>query len=188
MKPARIIIGISGASGIIYGIRLLEALQPMPYETHLIITKAAELTRSYETTITREELYNLADYTYNINDIAATIASGSLRTAGMIIAPCSMKSLGEIAHGISGNLLTRAADVTLKERRRLIILPREAPLHAVHLQNMLTITTMGGIIFPPVPAFYHKPETIDDIVNDTTGRVLNLFNIENHLAKQWDND
>ncbi len=179
MSKPRLIIGISGSSGIIYGIRLLEVLQAMPIETHLVVS------RSYETTITAQELKALADVYHPYNDIAAPIASGSFKTMGMIIAPCSMKSLAEIAHGIAGNLLTRAADVVLKERRRLVLMPRESPLHLGHLQNMVAITQMGGIVCPPIPAFYHKPQQIIDLVNDTVGRVLDLFHIENDLAKRW---
>lgn len=185
ISPARIIIGISGSSGIIYAIRLLELLKQTSIETHLVITKAAILTNSHETSLTTAELKSLANYSYSIADIAAPIASGSFKTLGMIIAPCSMKTLGEIAHGIGGNLLSRAADVILKERRRLIVLPREAPLHQVHLQNMLTITQMGGIIFPPVPTFYHKPKTIDEIINDTVCRVLDFFDVCPTSFKRW---
>ena len=185
MHPPRIIIGISGSSGIIYGIRLLEELRKLSIETHLVVSKAGQLTRTYETSLTLSELKALADVYHPINDIAAAIASGSFKTLGMIVAPCSMKSLGEIAHGIGGNLLTRAADVVLKERRRLVIMPREAPLHLVHLQNMVTITQMGGIVFPPSPAFYQKPNTVEDIVNDTVGRVLDLFELDANLVKRW---
>lgn len=186
MNKPRLIIGISGSSGIIYGIRLLEALQSMPVETHLVISKAAQLTRAHETTLTASELKALADVYHPYNDIAASIASGSYKTIGMIIAPCSMKTLGEIAHGIAGNLLTRAADVVLKERRRLVLMPRESPLHLGHLQNMVSVTQMGGIICPPVPAFYHKPQHIMDLVNDSVGRVLDLFELENDLTKRWE--
>ena len=185
MKKPRLIIGISGASGIIYGIRLLEVLQPMPVETHLVVSNAAQLTRSYETDMDLDTLKSLADVYYRSNDIAAPIASGSFKTMGMIIAPCAMKSLAEIAHGMSGSLLTRAADVVLKERRRLVLMPRESPLHLVHLQNMVSITQMGGIIYPPVAAFYHKPETILDLVNDSIARVLALFDLECDLLRPW---
>lgn len=185
MSTTRLIIGISGASGIIYGIKLLETLKNLNVETHLIITKAAELTRAYETNYTSKAVKALANVYYSINDIGAPIASGSYKTSGMIIAPCSMNSLGQIAVGTGANLLTRAADVILKERRRLVLLPREAPLNLIHLQNMATITQMGGIIFPPVPAFYQKPTSIDDLVNDTVGRVLDLFDIDNNLVKRW---
>ena len=186
MSKPRLIIGISGSSGIIYGIRLLEVLQTMPVETHLVVSKAAQLTRAYETTMSAAELKSLADVYHPYNDIAAPIASGSYKTIGMIIAPCSMKSLGEIAHGIAGNLLTRAADVVLKERRRLVLMPRESPLHLGHLQNMVSITQMGGIICPPVPAFYHKPQQIIDLINDSVGRVLDLFGLDNDLAQRWE--
>ncbi|KTD76388.1 UbiX family flavin prenyltransferase [Legionella waltersii] len=181
----RIIIGISGSSGIIYGIRLLEALRKMPIETHLVVSKAGQLTRAYETDLSLTELKALADVYHRCSDLTASIASGSFKTMGMIIAPCSMKTLGEIAHGISSSLVSRAADVVLKERRRLVLLPRETPLHLNHLNNMVTITQMGGIICPPVPAFYNKPQSIDDIVNDTVGRVLDLFSLENELVKRW---
>jgi len=185
MSNPRLIIGISGASGIIYGIRLLQMLQTMPVETHLVVSKAAQLTRPYETTMTMAELKSLANVYHPCNDLAASIASGSFKTMGMIIAPCSMKSLGEIAQGIGGHLLTRAADVVLKERRRLVLMPRESPLHLVHLQNMITITQMGGIICPPVPAFYHQPQSIMDLVNDSVARVLDLFDLDCGLLKRW---
>lgn len=181
----RLIIGISGSSGIIYGIRLLQVLQKLPIETHLVISKAGQLTRAYETQMSAAELKALADVYHPCTDLTASIASGSFKTMGMIIAPCSMKTLGEIAHGISSNLLTRAADVILKERRKLVLLPRETPLHLVHLNNMVSITQMGGIICPPVPAFYNHPQNIDDIVNDTVGRVLDLFDLDCGLVKRW---
>jgi 4-hydroxy-3-polyprenylbenzoate decarboxylase len=182
---SRLIIGISGSSGIIYGIRLLEVLQNTPIETHLIVSKAAQLTRAYETNMSAAELKALADVYHPCNDITASIASGSFKTMGMIIAPCSMKTLGEIAHGISGTLLSRAADVVLKERRKLVLMPRETPLHLGHLNNMVNITQMGGIICPPVPAFYQKPESINDLVDDTVGRVLDLFDLDVGLVKRW---
>lgn len=185
MDKARIIIGISGSSGIIYGVRLLEELQKLKVETHLIITKSAHLTRAYETNLSAKELLAKADVNYNYKDITAAPASGSYKTMGMIVAPCSMRTLGEIANSIPGNLLTRAADVTLKERRRLILLTREAPLHTQHLQNMLQVTQMGGIIYPPNPAFYQKPTSVEDIINDTVGRILDLFNFETGLVKRW---
>lgn len=185
MSIPRIIIGMSGSSGIIYGIRLLEELRKLSVETHLVVSQAAQLTRAYETSLSKADLNQLADVVYPIGNIAAPIASGSFRTMGMIVAPCSMKTLGEIAHGIGGNLLTRAADVVLKERRRLVLMPREAPLHLVHLQNMVAVTQMGGIIFPPVPAFYQKPNTIDDLVNDTVSRVLDMFDLDCGLVPRW---
>lgn len=185
MSIPRIIIGMSGSSGIIYGIRLLQVLRELSIETHVVVTPAAQLTRSYETSMTHTELKALADVYHRCSDIAAPIASGSFKTMGMIVAPCSMKCLGEMAHGIGGNLLTRAADVVLKERRRLVVMPREAPLHLGHLNNMVTLTQMGGIIFPPVPAFYQKPKTIDELVNDTIGRVLDLFDLDSGLVMRW---
>lgn len=181
----RLIIGISGSSGIIYGIRLLQVLRKLAIETHLIVSKAGQLTRAYETNVSAAELKALADVYHPCTDITASIASGSFKTMGMIIAPCSMKTLGEIAHGISSTLLSRAADVVLKERRKLVLLPRETPLHLGHLNNMVTITQMGGIICPPVPAFYNKPQSIEDLVDDTVGRVLDLFDLESGLVKRW---
>ena len=185
MNNPRLIIGISGASGIIYAIRLLQVLQALPIETHLVISKAAQLTRAYETSMSAAELKSLADVYHRCSDIAAPIASGSFKTLGMIVAPCSMKSLGEIAHGIGGNLLTRAADVVLNERRRLVLMPRESPLNLAHLQNMVAITQMGGIICPPVPAFYHQPDSVMDLVNDSVARVLDLFELDSGLLRPW---
>jgi 4-hydroxy-3-polyprenylbenzoate decarboxylase len=181
----RLIIGISGSSGIIYGIRLLQILKNLPVETHLVVSKAGQLTRAYETELSATELKALADVYHPCGDISASIASGSFKTLGMIIAPCSMKTLGEIAHGISSNLLSRAADVVLKERRKLVLMPRETPLHLGHLNNMVSITQMGGIICPPVPAFYTKPQSIADLVNETVGRVLDLFDLDSGLVKRW---
>jgi len=185
MAISRLIIGITGASGTIYGIRLLQVLQSMPVETHLVVTKAGQLTRAYETDLSLTDLKALADYYHPIQDLASSLASGSFQTMGMIIAPCSMNTLSEVAHGLSNNLLTRAADVVLKERRRLVLMPRESPLHLGHLQNMVHVTQLGGIIFPPVPAFYQKPKTITDMVDDTVGRALDLFALENTLVKRW---
>jgi len=185
MIPSRLIIGITGASGIIYGIRLLEILKTLPVETHVVVTKAGQLTRTYETDVSLAELKALADVYHANTNIAASIASGSFKTLGMIVAPCSMNSLAEIAHGISNQLLTRAADVVLKERRRLVLIPREAPLHVGHLKNMLAVTEMGGIIYPPVPAFYQKPKSIADMVDETVGRVLDLFGLGDGLLKPW---
>lgn len=185
MTKSRIIIGITGSSGIIYGIRLLEELKKIEIETHLVVTKAGHLTRSYETKLSSKELLAKADFHYPCKDITAPLASGSYKTMGMIIAPCSMKTLGEIANSVPSNLLTRAADVVLKERRRLVLLTRETPLHLQHIQNMLQVTQMGGIIFPPNPAFYQNPQTIEDVVNDSVGRVLDLFDLDNTLVKRW---
>lgn len=185
MNKQRLIIGITGSSGIIYGIRLLEVLQAMDIETHLVVSRAGQLTRAYETQLNLTSLKALADVYHPCTDIAASIASGSFKTMGMIIAPCSMNSLAEIAHGISNTLLSRAADVVLKERRRLVLIPRESPLHLGHLKNMTRVTEMGGIICPPVPAFYNKPTTIMDLVDDTVGRVLDLFDIDSNLSPRW---
>lgn len=186
--PSRLIVAISGSSGIIYGIRLLQILQKLEVETHLIVSKAGQLTRAYETNMSAAELKALATVYHPCMDIGASLASGSFKTMGMIIAPCSMKTLGEIAHGISSSLLTRAADVVLKERRKLILLPRESPLHLMHLNNMVTITQMGGIICPPVPAFYNKPQSIEDLIDNTLGRVLDLFHLDSGLVKPWGKD
>jgi 4-hydroxy-3-polyprenylbenzoate decarboxylase len=184
-QQQRLIIGISGSSGIVYGIRLLQVLKQLDIETHLVVSKAGQLTRAYECTLSAAELRALACVNHKCSDVSAPIASGSFRTLGMIIAPCSMNTLGEIANGMSSNLLTRAADVVLKERRRLVLLPREAPLHLGHLNNMVSVTQMGGIIYPPVPAFYTKPQTIDELVDDTVGRVLDLFGLDSGLVRRW---
>jgi len=184
-KKKRIIVGISGASGIIYGIRLLECLKESAIETHLILTKAAQQTRSYECNLSAAAISELADKHYNINDIAASLSSGSYQTLGMIIAPCSMRTLANIASGNSDNLLTRAADVVLKERRRLVLMVRESPLHLGHLKNMVAVTEMGAIIAPPAPAFYNNPKTIDDLVNHSVGRILDLFDLDVGLVTRW---
>lgn len=183
-KP-RIIIGISGASGIIYGVRLLQLLASAEIETHLVISKTAEQTRAAELDLTAQELRALATVYHSVQDLGAAIASGSFKTMGMIVAPCSMRSLAEIAQGVTSNLLTRAADVVLKERRRLVLMVRETPLHAGHLENMLQVTRLGGIIAPPVPAFYNRPTTLDDIVTHSVGRVLDLFDIDLNVVKRW---
>lgn len=181
----RLIVGISGASGIIYAVRLLEILQETDVETHLVVSRAGELTRAHELGIDAKQLHNLASVSYSINDLGAAISSGSFRTMGMVILPCSMKTLAEIATGVTSNLLTRAADVVLKERRRLVLMARETPLHAIHLKNMLAVTECGGIIMPPVPAFYTMPESIDEMVTNTVCRVLDLFDIEGGQIKRW---
>lgn len=185
-EKKRIIIGITGASGIIYGIRLLELLANTEYETHLIVSKAAQQTRAYESQLSAADLYHLADKHYPIHDIAACISSGSYITSGMIIAPCSMRTLADIACGTTSNLLTRAADVILKERRRLVLMVRETPLHLGHIENMKRATEIGAIIAPPVPAFYNNPQTIDDLVTHSVGRVLDLFGIELNCINRWD--
>ena len=185
----RLIIGISGASGIIYGLTLLQILKNLGDtrrpELHLVMSRSAEITLAYETKMKIKEVHQLADVVHANKDISASIASGSFKTDGMIIAPCSMKTLAEIASGVTNNLISRSADVTLKERRRLVCLTRETPLHIGHLKNMLALSEMGGIVAPPVPAFYAQPETIDDIVEHTAGRILDLFDIEVGLVKRW---
>lgn len=185
MKQQHLIIGITGASGIIYGIRLLEHLKNTAITSHLIISKSAELTRATETQLNAKELRALSDFYYRVTDLTAPIASGSFKTMGMVIAPCSMRTLAEIAHGMSTTLLSRAADVTLKERRRLVLLTRESPLHQTHLENMLKVTQMGGIIAPPVPAFYNHPDNLLDIVDHSVGRALDLFDLEINWVKRW---
>jgi flavin prenyltransferase len=186
-KNRRLIVGISGATGIVYGIRLLEALREANIESHLVVTRAAELTRAYETKLSSQNLRDLADVVYPIGDVGAPIASGSFRTMGMIIAPCSVKTMSELANGITTNLLTRAGDVVLKERRRLVLLLRESPLTTIHIRNMLALTEAGAIIAPPVPAFYSYPRTLDDMVRHTIGRSLDLFDIDNDFPR-WGED
>lgn len=183
--PARLIVGISGASGVIYGVRLLQLLQPLQVETHLVMTRTAEVTLGHETDWKVKDVKALADHVHAPGDLAAPISSGSFRTLGMVVSPCSMRSLGEIATGISSSLLTRAADVVLKEHRRLVLLPRETPLHAVHLRNMATVADLGAIIAPPMPAFYNRPKSIEDIIDHAVGRVLDLFGIEAGVVKRW---
>jgi 4-hydroxy-3-polyprenylbenzoate decarboxylase len=181
----RLVIGITGASGVVYGLRLLEWLKNSSIEAHLVLTRAAEMTIAYETPYAIKDVKALAAKTYPISDIGAAISSGSFQTLGMVVMPCSMKTLAEIATGVTSNLLTRAADVTLKERRRLVLVPRETPLHLGHLRNMTAVTEMGAIVAPPMPAFYAQPESLDDLVNHTVGRVLDLFGIETTLVKRW---
>ena len=182
----QLIVGISGATGVIYGIRLLEVLRSIDdIETHLIITSAARQTIVYETDYTVAQVSALASHVYNNRDIGAAIASGSFRTAGMVIAPCSIKTLSGIANSYADNLLVRAADVVLKERRRLVLIVRETPLHLGHLRLMTAVTEYGAVLLPPLPAFYPRPETIDDIVNQTVGRILDQFDIEANLFPRW---
>lgn len=182
----RIIVGISGASGTIYGIRLLEVLKGIEgIESHLIMSKAARVTMEYENAVNAEQVESLADHAHAPDNLAAPVCSGSFRAMGMIVAPCSMKSLAMIANSIDDNLLVRAADVTLKERRKLVLIPRETPLHLGHLRHMVAVTEMGGIILPPVPSFYHNPRAIDDIVNHTVGKALDQFEIPHQLFRRW---
>lgn len=181
----RMIVGISGATGIAYSVELLRVLKQLGIETHLVVSTAGEQTRAHETSLTAKELRSMADVTYPIKDVGATIASGSFRTMGMIVAPCSIRTLSEIATGVTSTLLTRAADVCLKERRRLVLLVRETPLHRGHLKSMLDVTDAGGIIMPPVPAFYLRPKTIEDVVQHTVARALDLFDLDSGLSPRW---
>lgn len=182
----RLIIGMSGASGLIYGIRMLEVLKTVPdIETHLVLTGAARLNISLETDWQADAVMAMADEVHSVKDLAASIASGSFRTDGMIVAPCSMKTLSAIVHSYADNLLTRAADVALKERRRLVLMPRETPLHAGHCELLLKACQLGAIVAPPMPALYTRPQTVDDIINHSVGRVLDLFAIESGLVKRW---
>jgi len=181
----RIVIGISGASGAIYGIELLKALREANVETHLVVSKTAQITIAQETPYSLPQVQGFADHVHSAGDLAASISSGSFKTNGMIVAPCSVRSLGEIATGVTTTLLTRAADVTLKESRRLVLMVRETPLHAIHLRNMVTLADMGVIIAPPVPAFYSKPISLHDMIMHTVGRMLDLFDVEHNLIKRW---
>ncbi len=182
----RLIIGMSGASGLIYGIRMLEVLKTAPgIETHLVLTGAARLNISLETDWQADAVMAMADEVHSVKDLAASIASGSFRTDGMIVAPCSMKTLSAIVHSYADNLLTRAADVVLKERRRLVLMPRETPLHVGHCELLLKACQLGAIVAPPMPALYTKPQTVDDIINHSVGRVLDLFDIDSGLVKRW---
>lgn len=184
-RPRRLIVALTGASGIVYGIETLKALRAAGVETHLVMSKAAEMTLAYETDLKARDVRDLADHTYAIGDVGAPCSSGSFATDGMIVAPCSMKTLGEIATGVTTTLISRSADVVLKERRRLVLLTRETPLTQVHLENMLTVTQMGGIVAPPVPAFYARPDSLDAMVAHTVGRALDLFGIETGGVKRW---
>ncbi len=181
----RIIVGISGASGIIYGVRMLEVLRASGVKTHLIVTKAAEMTLAYEMDMKAKDLRDLADEYHPMADIGASISSGSFPTLGMVIAPCSVRTMSEIATGVTGSLMSRAADVVLKERRRLVLAVRETPLHTGHLRTMLQLSEMGAIIAPVMPAFYNRPQSLDDIVNHSVGRMLDLFGIESSIVKRW---
>jgi 4-hydroxy-3-polyprenylbenzoate decarboxylase len=188
IDPIRLIVGISGASGVCYGIRLLEVLASTAVESHLVMSKAAEMTVGCETERKPSEIRKLADVSYPVMDIGASISSGSFRTEGMIIAPCSVRTLSEIATGVTSSLLTRAADVVLKERRRLVLLVRETPLHAGHLKSMLRVTEMGAVVMPPVPAFYARPASLEEMVDHTLGRALDLFGIDTGLTRRWGED
>jgi flavin prenyltransferase len=181
----KVIVGISGATGAIYGVRLLERLRDAGVETHLVISRWGARTLMHETPYSREQVEALASFTYPPGDMGAAISSGSFRTDGMIIAPCSAKTLAAIAHGFGDNLIHRAADVVLKERRRLVLLVREAPLSEIHLENMLKLSRMGAVVLPPLPAFYNHPRTIDDLVDHTVSRVLDQFGLETNGVERW---
>jgi flavin prenyltransferase len=185
--PRRVIVAITGASGAIYGIRLLHALRRLGgVESHLLVSGAGWLNLQHELQLTKDDVHPLADVVHSARDIGASVASGSFVTHGMVVAPCSMKTLASIAHGLSDNLVSRAADVTLKERRRLVLMVRETPLNLAHLRNMTAVTEMGGVVFPPVPAFYSKPASIDEMVDHTVARVVDLLELGPALAPQWE--
>jgi 4-hydroxy-3-polyprenylbenzoate decarboxylase len=183
--PRRLVIGISGASGTVYGARMLELLKKTDIETHLVMSKSAEMTLVYETSYKPKDVRALASVNHPAADIGASISSGSFQTMGMIVVPCSIRTMSEIATGVTSSLLSRAADVVLKEKRRLVLAVRETPLHGGHLRTMTTLADIGAIIAPIVPAFYNKPKTVDDIINHTVGRLLDLFGIETKLVKRW---
>ncbi|MSP36362.1 MAG: UbiX family flavin prenyltransferase [Limnohabitans sp.] len=184
-NPRRLIVGISGASGIVYGVRILQVLQQSDIETHLVMSDSARMTLSTELDMSLKEVEALATEVHSSKNIGATISSGSFKTMGMVVAPCSIKSLSEIAYGMTNGLLSRAADVVLKERRRLVLMIRETPLHSGHLRTMLQASEIGAILMPPVPALYARPQSIDDMVSHTVGRCLDLFDIETDLVKRW---
>jgi len=181
----RLIVGISGASGVIYGVRILELLRGHDIETHLVMSKSAEMTLAYETDLKPKDVRALASVHHAVSDIGAAISSGSFPTMGMVIAPCSIKTMSEIATGVTSSLLSRAADVVLKEKRRLVLALRETPLHGGHLRTMTTLADMGAVVAPIVPAFYTRPKSVDDIVNHTVGRLLDLFGIDTKVVKRW---
>jgi flavin prenyltransferase len=183
--PKRLIVGISGASGVIYGIRTLEYLRQAGIETHLVMSKAAEMTLVYETDLKAKDVRAMADVYHTMTNIGASISSGSFRTMGMLIVPCSVRTMGEIATGVTSSLMSRAADVVLKERRRLVLAFRETPLHSGHLRTMAQLSDMGAIIAPVVPAFYTRPQTLDDIIDHTVGRLLDLFDLDVGVVKRW---
>jgi len=181
----RLIVAITGATGVAYGVRLLQVLRAAGVETHLLVSEAGVLNLHQELDMTRKDVEALADVVHPVRDVGASIASGSFTSHGMIVAPCSMKTLASIAHGLSDNLITRAADVVLKERRRLVLMVRETPFNLAHLRNMTAVTEMGGIIFPPLPGFYHRPQSIEQMIDHTLGRVLDLFAIQHTLTPRW---
>jgi 4-hydroxy-3-polyprenylbenzoate decarboxylase len=182
----RMVVGISGASGIIYGIRMLQVLRELDIESHLIMSRSAQITLTHESDMSLSEVKALADVNYSNNDIGAAISSGSFKVSGMVVAPCSIKTLSEIATGVTSSLLSRAADVNLKERRRLVLMVRETPLHLGHIRSMATVTEAGAIVYPPVPAFYARPVSLEEMVDHTVGRVLDLFGFDSGGVKRWD--
>ena len=185
-RPRRLVIAITGASGSMYGVRLLQMVREIGgIETHLMVSEAGVLNLHHELEMDRKAIGALADVVHNVRDVGASIASGSFQSDGMIVAPCSMKTLASIAHGMSDNLITRAADVVLKERRRLVLMVRETPFNLAHLRNMTAVTEMGGVIFPPLPGFYQKPASIAEMIDHTVGRVLDMFDIEHQIAPRW---
>ena len=184
-EPRRLIVGISGASGVIYGVRVLELLRGAGIETHLVMSKSAELTLAYETDLKPKDVKALASVYHPVTDIGAAISSGSFQTMGMVIAPCSIRTMSEIATGVTTTLLSRAADVVLKEKRRLVLALRETPLHGGHLRTMTTLADIGAVVAPIVPAFYTKPKSVDDIINHTVGRLLDFFGIETKVVRRW---
>jgi 4-hydroxy-3-polyprenylbenzoate decarboxylase len=186
LSTQRLVVAISGASGVIYGVRALERLRELGIETHLVMTRAAKITLSHETDLKVADVEALASVVHRPDDVGASISSGSFRTLGMIVAPCSIRSLSEIASGVTTGLLARAADVVLKERRRLVLLVRETPLHSGHLKSMLAATEMGAIIVPPVPAFYFRPKSLDEVIDQTIGRALELFGLEVRGVQHWE--
>ncbi|MCG5236733.1 UbiX family flavin prenyltransferase [Xanthobacter oligotrophicus] len=188
LDQKRLIIGISGASGVMYGVRMLQLLRNAGVETHLVMSKTAEITFAYETDLKIADVKAMANVTHSIEDMASAISSGSFRTMGMVVAPCSMRSMSEICSGVTSTLLTRAADVVLKERRRLVLMARETPLHTGHLRTMTALSEMGAIIAPPVPAFYAKPASLEDLIDHTVGRVLDLFDIDLGIVRRWGED
>ena len=181
----RMIVGISGASGAIYGIRMLQTLRELQFETHLVMSKSAQVTLAHETEFSMAEVKAMTDFWYPNTDIGAAISSGSFTTMGMVVAPCSIKTLSEIATGVTSSLLSRAADVMLKERKRLVLMVRETPLHLGHLRSMVAATEAGAIVYPPVPAFYAKPGTLEEMVGHSIGRVLDLFGLESNMVRRW---
>lgn len=184
-EPRRLIIGITGASGVMYGVRLLQLLRDTDIETHLVISRSGELTLAYETDLKSADVKALADVVHTPRDVGAAISSGSFRTMGMIVAPCSVRSMSAIASGVTSSLLTRAADVVLKERRRLVLMLRETPLHTGHLRSLTALSEYGAIVYPPVPAFYARPASLEDMIDHTVGRVLDLFDIDLGIVRRW---